>query len=107
MGWKASRKIGHVTPALSARSLRESTSVHLLSLMSPPVTPLYSYMKDGQLVCVMPKAYADRLISFHQNCLGNVDVKRANMMNLLNWTYDETMYNEERTTLNRSVYPLW
>ncbi|GAX76335.1 hypothetical protein CEUSTIGMA_g3781.t1 [Chlamydomonas eustigma] len=58
-------------------------------------------------VCVMPQKNHDRLISMHQNCLGDVEAKRSNMIALQGMTADEDMYRKEAQDLGRVVIPDW
>lgn len=71
------------------------------------LTPKFAQRCPKFQVCVMPKRYAERLVSFHQNCCTDIKAKRRSMMLLLNMTYDELRYEFERKEQNRSVFPDW
>ena len=51
--------------------------------------------RQRQLVCVMPRKQAERMVSLHHNCLTDAGMKQRHMEAWRNWTFDEERYRAE------------
>lgn len=61
----------------------------------------------AQLVCVMPRRHADRMVTMHMNCL-HAGTKEAGMHWFRNWTVDPGKYDEAvGRNASLAVFPDW
>ena len=74
--WLPEERPGLATPLLDDKAAVAGHGV----VSRPPAS--------RQLVCIMPRALADGIIAFHQNCIfdSNQNLKRENMFAWANWT---------------------
>ena len=61
-----------------------------------------------QLVCVMPRRHAERMVSLHHNCNTNGTKKLENMKAWRNWTFDEEAYLGDLAANDQlAISPQW
>lgn len=101
---------------------RDNTPFHLYSrgCRDVPIASMHNHLCNrledpgsvepgAQRVCVMPQHSRDRMLSFHHNCIAQLEPKRLAMMSWLNWTVDEGMYEREVAEggVRKKVFPEW
>ena len=61
----------------------------------------------AQLVCVMPRRHAERMVTMHMNC-NHAGTKEVGMHWFRNWTVDEGRYDEVAgRNASLAMYPDW